>query len=110
MATIASSLSADEIAGLVRLLGFDPWSLTPAERRALRHAYQRQQSTWLPRLARLVEPPVPGTGFPAFLLETPPFSDLREGIGSAASLRDLDTATADRLQRFVDRYRDWLAA
>ena len=103
-------MSADEIAGLVRLLGFDPWSLTPAERRALRVAFQRQQSHWLPRLSRLVEPPLPNPSFPAFLLEMPPFADLRDGIGSATSIRDLDTATADRLQRFVDRYRDWLLA
>lgn len=107
---MATSTPGDEVACLVRLLEFDPWSLTPAERRRLRSALAAHQARWLPRIASLVEPPAPDPGFPAFLLETPPFHDLRDGIGSAWQLGDLDTATADRLQRFVDRYRDWLAA
>jgi hypothetical protein len=106
---MALTVTADEVAGLVRLLGFDPWSLTLAERRLLRHVHDREQAAWLPRLGRLVEPPAPGQGFPAFLLATQPFADLRDGIGKAKSMLELDTATADRLQRFVDRYRDWLA-
>ncbi|MGE3879117.1 MAG: hypothetical protein AB7I19_08675 [Planctomycetota bacterium] len=105
MALLAST---DEVSVLVRLLEFDPWSLTAAERRCLRSAFQREQARWLPRVATLVEPPAPAQSFPAFLLETAPFRDLRDGIGQAKKLSELDTATADRLQRFVDRYRDWL--
>lgn len=106
---MALTVTADEVAGLVRLLAFDPWSLTHAERRLLRHAHGADQQQWLPRLTRLVEPPPPGADFPAFLLAMPPFADLKDGIGKARAVTDLDTATADRLQRFVDRYRDWLA-
>jgi hypothetical protein len=88
----------------------DPWSLTLEQRRALRCAMAQEQRVWLPRLARMVEPPAPDEGFPAFLLELPRFLALRDAIGTAARRRDLDTATADELQRFVDCYRDYLTA
>jgi len=59
-------------------------------------------------LPALVEPPAPNSNFPAFLLETEPFAPLRRAIGDARTSAELDTATADQLQRFVDRYRDYL--
>jgi hypothetical protein len=86
----------------------DPWSLAPDQRRELGRRLAQQQRTWLPRLATLVEPPAPDDGFPAFLLGLPRFAALREAVSAAASRRDLDTATADELQRFVDCYRDYL--
>lgn len=87
----------------------DPWSLTPAQRVALRDRLSDAQREWLPRLARLVEPPAPDGNFPAFLLTSKRFALLRQAIGSASDRRSLDTATADELQRFVDCYRDYLA-
>jgi hypothetical protein len=92
-----------------RLL-LDPWSLTPNERLRLLQRHERAQTTWLGTLSRLVEPPIPDARFPAFLLETPPFARLRAAIGGARALHQLDTATADELQRFVDRYRWYLTA
>jgi hypothetical protein len=109
MPQTTTSAEARAIAELVRLLEFDPWSLTLAERRTLRRAMGGAQNAWLPRVARLVEPPPLDASFPAFLLATPAFADLADGIGAARSASDLCTATADRLQRFVDRYRDYLA-
>jgi len=109
MVQTTTSAEARAIAALIRLLEFDPWSLTHAERRELRRSMTDAQRSWLPRVTALVEPPPLEGSFPAFLLATPAFSDLAVGIGDAASPRDLDTATADRLQRFVDRYRDYLA-
>jgi len=88
----------------------DPWSLTMPERKTLLAALSDSQSRWMKLLPDLVEPPSPGPSFPAFLLDTAPFARLRRAIGDARSWRDLDTATADELQRFVDCYRDWLNA
>jgi|RhiMethySRZTD1v2_1073278.scaffolds.fasta_scaffold2871585_2 hypothetical protein len=90
-----------------RLL-LDPWSLTHPERRRLLERNERAQASWLGTLSRLVEPPIPDAQFPAFLLETPPFARLRAAIGNARAAHQLDTATADELQRFVDRYRGYL--
>lgn len=109
MVYTTTSAEARAAADLIRLLEFDPWSLTPAERRELRQTLADAQRTWLPRIAALVEPPPLDGTFPAFLLGTPPFVDLATGIGDAIARHQLDTATADRLQRFVDRYRDYLA-
>jgi hypothetical protein len=55
----------------------------------------------------LVEPPAPDDAFQAFLLALPPFSGLRARVGSARRASELDTATADELQRFVDLFRDY---
>jgi len=110
MAQTTSTAEDHAIATLVRLLEFDPWSLTVAERSDLRQAYSAHQRTWLPRLNGLVEPPAIDATFPAFLLGTPTFADLAQGIGNARAPHELDTATADRLQRFVDRYRGYLVA
>jgi hypothetical protein len=86
----------------------DPGSLGHAERHALAAVSGREQARWLPRLNALVEPPVLTETFPAFLLETPMFDHLRAAIAGARHPSDLDTATADELQHFVDRYRTWL--
>jgi hypothetical protein len=110
MAQPANSAEARAITDLIRLLEFDPWSLTPAERTELRAALDEAQARWLPRIVDLVEPPAVDEAFPAFLLETPAFADLARGIGDAHGARELGIATADRLQRFVDRYRSYLAA
>lgn len=90
---------------------WDPGALGRAERHALAAAAGAEQAAWLPRLNALnalIEPPIPTESFPAFLLETPMFENLRAAIAGARHLGDLDTATADELQHFVDRYRTWL--
>lgn len=87
----------------------DPFSLDHDERNQLLEQNRGAQSAWLPVLARLVEPPAPDATFPAFLLETEAFTKLRRAIGEAQGAGDLDTATADEVQRFVDCYRDYLA-
>ena len=110
MVQVTTSAEARAIAELIRLLDFDPWSLTPPERQELRRSFDEEQHRWLPRLDALVEPPPVDADFPAFLLATQAFADLADGIGEAAAYCQLDTATADRLQRFVDRYRDYLVA
>ncbi len=94
---------------LVARLGDDPWSLPMCDRRRLCDQHATTQQAWLPRLGRLVEPPAPGDSFPAFLLELPPFARLKRAIGDANQAIDLDVGTADELQHFVDRYRDYLA-
>ncbi|MHC4514946.1 MAG: hypothetical protein ACYS5W_14720 [Planctomycetota bacterium] len=86
----------------------DPGSLGHAERQAMAAAGRAQQKVWLPRLNALVEPPTLTETFPAFLLETPAFAGLRAAIGAARHRHDLDTATADELEHFADRYRTWL--
>lgn len=93
---------------LIERCAADPWTLTIAERRALARAGAPAQAQWLPRLQNLVEPPLPTADFPAFLLEVAPFTRLRDAIGDAQVGIDLDTGTADELQRFVDHYRDYL--
>lgn len=90
-------------------LADDPWSLLPAERQALRQRHDAAQRQWLPRLRRLVEPPTPHESFPAFLLALAPFAHLGGAIGDTAVPGLLDVGVADQLQRFVDRYRHYLA-
>lgn len=96
------------VAPLTLKLIDDPWSLEHRERRDLSDAMTRCQADWLGRLEKLVEPPPIEDTFPAFLLETAPFASLKAFIGEATCLADLDTAVADELQRFVDRYRDYM--
>ena len=86
----------------------DPWSLTLPEREELLATRSDSQAKWMSLLPDLIEPPTPEPSFPAFLLDTEPFARLREAIGEAQSRRDLDTATADELQHFVDCYRSYL--
>ncbi len=86
----------------------DPWALPLAQRRRMRDGASVAQARWLPILAALVEPPTPSHDFPAFLLATAPFASLRERLGAARARADLDFATLDELQHFVDRYRDYL--
>ena len=93
---------------LTRKLQDDPWSLLLGERQDLMGAMIRHQSSWLTRLTNLVEPPCIADTFPAFLLESPAFQSLREAIGDATSSAELDTATADKLQYFVDHYRHYM--
>ncbi len=101
-------MSRDAVLSLPPLRLDDPWSLPPAERRRLYTGSPAAQARWLPRLAALVEPPAPDDSFPAFLLEAPRFAALRAAIAKASRARDLDTATADELQRFVDLVRGYL--
>jgi hypothetical protein len=86
----------------------DPWSLTHQERLDLRATFAEAQVAWLRQIADLVEPPAIDDAFPAFLLATAPFAHLAHAIGDARNPTDLDTGTADALQRFVDRYRSFL--
>lgn len=86
----------------------DPWSLTHAERRRIAEAQAKAQETWHRRLSELIEAPRLDPEFPAFLLATEPFAPLATAIGTAGSARDLDTATADTLEHFVERYRRYL--
>lgn len=88
----------------------DPWALSLGERRRLLESMTRSQEAWLRRLRRMVEPPLPGDDFPAFLLDLAPFSRLRRQVGTAERPSQLETAVADELQRFVDRYRNYLIA
>ena len=78
----------------------DPWKLDHPERCQLMAAMRSQQYSWISRLRDLVEPPRLDDWFPAFLLETPPFAELRAGIGEGACRGDLDTAVADGAARF----------
>jgi hypothetical protein len=106
----AGSSSVLDAEDLVARLADDPWSLPATDRERLRRRHETAQRRWLDRLRRLVEPPAPDEGFPAFLLDLPPFARLARDIGEARGLGDLDVGTADELQRFVDRYRDYLTA
>lgn len=97
-----------ETRALIDRLRYDPWSLSLDERRAIAAALREPQADWQARLPQLVEPPTPTASFPAFLLATERFRDLADAIGSAEHRLELDTSTADALQRFVDLYRNWL--
>lgn len=101
----ATTVSVDDLAAR---LADDPWTLALHERRDLHAHHAGAQRRWLPRLRRLVEPPAPSDSFPAFLLALAPFTRLAQAIGEATTAADLDVGTADELQRFVDRYRDYL--
>jgi hypothetical protein len=104
--TDATSITV--IAGLMQLLDHDPWSLTLAERRQLKREFADADRAWRDRIVDLTEPPAIGPEFPAFLLDTPAFRGLHARIGDATAAAQLDMATADELQRFVDRYRAYL--
>lgn len=101
-----ASVLADD---LIARAADDPWSLTESERWSLYSLHVEAQGRWLPRIRGLVEPPTPAASFPAFLLDLPPFQRLGQNIGDAATIADLDLATADELQHFVDRYRAYLS-
>lgn len=85
----------------------DPRALDLAERRAACQRLHAENRLWLDRLTRLAEPR-PERDFPAFLLATPAFRQLAEQLETATSRRDLSTATADEVDRFVDAYRYYL--
>jgi hypothetical protein len=97
-----------EIRQLLQKLADDPWGLRPDERVTLKESMADAQRCWLARLDDLVEPPRVDASFPAFLLETEPFRAIRDAVGDARARGDLSTLAADFLQRFVDRYRDYL--
>ena len=101
--------NSDPCKEILNRLGNNPWHLGPQDRQTLLNTMSRSQKHWLPRLTQMVEPPHPQDGFPAFLLDTKPFESLRQAIGEAHHRSQLDTATADELQRFVDLYRCYLA-
>lgn len=93
---------------LVQQLHDDPWSLSLDERRRVAGFQGSAQKDWIATLPALVEPPTPARDFPAFLLETPAFASLRRAIAGKALRVQLDTATADELQRFVDLFRNYM--
>ena len=103
-----ATTTIDAVENLLQQCGYDPWSLTTSERRQLAVEMYAEQSEWLPRLGRLTEPPSLEADFPAFLLCTPAFDELREAVGGATEATHLDTGTADLLQHFVDHYRSFL--
>ncbi len=94
------------ITALLAKLADDPWALPHAERRNLLDSLIDAQLRWLPKLAAMVEPPVPAAEFPAFLLETSMFEGVRTAIENAGD--DVDTATLDLVQHFVDQYRHYM--
>ena len=96
------------LAQLTQKLEADPWSLDHVERCQLMAAMRQEQDCWLDRLQGLIEPPRLADWFPAFLLETRPFTELKNGIGQHTCRARLETAVADELQYFVDRYRSYL--
>ena len=106
--TVSGSITLLESDPLMVKLCDDPWSLGFDERMDLRNSLAAAQAAWTPRLQNLVEPPAIDSTFPGFLLETPPFQHIARAVGDAQSRQDLDTGTADELQRFADRYRDYL--
>ena len=96
--------SSKTVGCLIAKLTDDPWSLSDQERDELLRAMPKAQREWLGRIGSLVEPPTPDAYFPAFLLALPPFARLAEKLLGPRP----DTGARDELQRFVDRYRDWL--
>ncbi len=85
----------------------DPRALSLADRRALGQLLHAENRHWLERLDALAEPR-PDRDLPAFLLATPAFAGLALRIGTARRRRELATATADELDRFVEAYRYYL--
>jgi hypothetical protein len=108
-APATTALRTGRIVDLVARCAEDPWALTAGERSELLLVSAPAQVRWLPRLRALVEPPLPAPDFPAFLLDLPAYAHLRQAVAVARSSGDLDVATADELQRFVDHYREWAA-
>ena len=100
----------DDHSHLLEALIDDPWSLTHEQRVRLLEGHRELQSAWLNRLQELVEPPRPGPDFPAFLLALPPFDHVVQAIGNAERLAEMDVATADLVQRFVDHFAHWLVS
>lgn len=96
------------VAALMDRVLDDPWSLDLEDRLAFVRSMASAQKTWLERLPALVEPPTPTENFPACLLATERYETLRAAVGDARCRTDLDTGTADELQRFVDHFRGWL--
>ncbi len=94
---------------LASRLADDPWALTHSERLELRASLGAAQVRWLTRLGNLIDPPAIDDSFPAYLLGTPPFSLIGQSIGEARNRHELDTGTADEVQRFVDHYRSYQA-
>ena len=86
----------------------DPRAITLQQRRVTRSRMQTEQSHWLERLRALAEAPLPADDFPAFLLATPPFTELARRLGNAARRAQLAPATADELDWFVAAFRDYL--
>lgn len=86
----------------------NPWALDHSERSQLMAAMAPYQTRWIAGLENLVEPPPIDDSFPAFLLETTPFKTLKSGIGECSHRNELETAVADQLQFFVDRYRSYM--
>lgn len=86
----------------------DPWTLTYRERQEVARAFGCQQAFCNARLRELTEPPAIDDEFPGFLLESPRFAELAALVRGSARPGDLDTGSADALQRFVDHYRNYM--
>ena len=86
----------------------DPRALPLDERRAASEHFAAEQRSWLIRLERLVEPPVPDPDFPAFLLATPAFRDLARRLDHVETRSELPTDVADELDWFVTKFADYL--
>ena len=86
----------------------DPFSLPNESRMQIFAAMREEQHRWLGRITRLVEPPVPDSTFPAFLLATPRYARLARELGAGSCRTEVGVGPLDELQRFVDLYRGWL--
>jgi hypothetical protein len=105
----------------------DPWSLSPSERRTLAEHHRHEQRVWLSILRRADHASRPSSieaselrdgsvpdDFPAFLLALGYCSvlidDLERAILDALDPGEalpLDGAGRDRLEHFVELFRDW---
>jgi len=86
----------------------DPRAITLQTRRATAAQMHAEQTRWLARLQKLVEPPQLENDFPAFLLATSHFADLGKRHGNVTERGKLPIAVADELDWFVNAFRDYL--
>jgi hypothetical protein len=93
---------------LIARLCDDPFSLPNASRMQIFAAMREQQQRWLGTITRLVEPPVPDSTFPAFLLAMPQHARLAQELEGVSCRGQAGVGALDELQRFVDLYRGWL--
>ena len=102
------AIKALVLEGASRILRYDPWSLTRAERAELRQTLAEEQDLWARRLEPLT-PPHAGE-IPWFLLATRSFRTLRQLLGDPHSREPLAEATRARVLGFARSFADYLAA